>query len=150
MQSTAGRVVVGVIAVAIVVGLFIVLSGDDDGDSGTSTATTGKSDDESAITGKPAKKPKPKPEETATEIQVESGQPVGGVEKLTYTVDEPVRITVSSPDTTEHVHVHGYDVIADLAPGKPAKIDFDAGIEGVFEVELEGSATQIAELTVEP
>ena len=149
MQSTAGRVAIGVVAIAIVVGLFVVLS-DDNGDSGTSTATTGKQDDKSAITGKPAKKPKPKPEETATEIQIEGGQPVGGVEKLTYTVNEPVRLVVSSPDTSEHVHVHGYDVIADLAPGKPAKIDFDADIEGVFEVELEDSATQIAELTVEP
>ena len=150
MQSTAGRVVVGVIAIAVVVGLFVVLRAGEDGEPGGSTAGSESSDEESAITGKPAKKPKPRPEETATEIQVEGGQPVGGAERLTYMVGEPVRITVSSPDTTEHVHVHGYDVIVDLAPGKPAKIEFSADIEGVFEVELEGSATQIAELTVEP
>jgi non-ribosomal peptide synthetase component F len=57
---------------------------------------------------------------------------------------------VSSPDTTEEVHVHGYDVFADLAPGEPARLSFDASIEGVFEIELEHAHVQIAELTVEP
>jgi heme/copper-type cytochrome/quinol oxidase subunit 2 len=72
------------------------------------------------------------------------------MERIETTVDEPVRIVVSSPDTSEEVHVHGYDLFADLSPDRPAKFDFDASIEGVFEVELEHSHTQIAELTVQP
>lgn len=151
MQSTGARIGIAVAAVAVVVILFVVLSGgDDDEESTTAGTTTAPSQENPAEEGKSAKKPKPKPEETATEIQVEGGQPVGGVQKIEVTVDEPVRIVVNSPDTTEEVHVHGYDVMADLSPEKPAKIDFDASIEGVFEIELEESATQIAELTVEP
>jgi hypothetical protein len=148
MQSTGARIGIAVAAVVAVVVLFIVLSSGDD--ESTTATTNGASEEKSAETGKPAKKPKPKPEETATEIQVEGGQPVGGVQKIETTVDEPVRIVVNSPDTSEEVHLHGYDVMAELSPDKPAKLDFDASIEGVFEIELEHSATQIAELTVEP
>jgi hypothetical protein len=139
MESRGARVAIAVASVAALVVLFLVLR-DDGGDEGPTTAATIA----------PAKGPEPKPEETATEIQVQGGAPVGGVEKIAAKVDEPVRIVVSSPDTSEEVHVHGYDEIADLSPDKPAKLDFDASIEGVFEIELEHAHAQIAELTVEP
>jgi hypothetical protein len=150
IQSNRSRIAIAAIAVAAVVVLFVVLSGGDDEPTTTQATSTAPADEKPAETGEPAKEPKPKPEETATEIQVEGGQPVGGVEKIETTVDEPVRIVVSSPDTTEEVHVHGYDVVAELSPGKPANLDFDASIEGVFEIELEHAHAQIAELTVEP
>jgi hypothetical protein len=149
LQSTGARIAIAVSAAAALVFLFLILR-DDGGDDEPTTAATTQQARRPAEEGKPAKKPMPTPEESATEIQVQGGQPVGGVEKIEATVDEPVRIVVSSPDTTEEVHVHGYDVFADLSPQKPAKLDFDTAIEGVFEVELEHSATQIAELTVEP
>ena len=37
-----------------------------------------------------------------------------------------------------------------MKAGGTVEFDFPADIEGVFEVELESSATQIAELTVNP
>ncbi len=39
-------------------------------------------------------------------------------------------------------------LFARVAPGEPAKIEFDGDIEGVFEMELEDSVTPIAEVTV--
>jgi len=48
------------------------------------------------------------------------------------------------------VHVHGYDLMADVAPGKPARIDFTANLTGRFEIELEDRGKQIAQLTVLP
>jgi hypothetical protein len=45
---------------------------------------------------------------------------------------------------------HGFDIIKELNPGRPASFLFRADIEGVFEVELEETETQIARLTVEP
>ncbi len=82
-------------------------------------------------------------------ITIIGGQPQGGVQDLEFTAGDEVRFEVQS-DIAEHVHVHGYDVIQDVEPGKPVVFAFPADIEGVFEVELEDSATPIAELTVNP
>ena len=60
------------------------------------------------------------------------------------------RIQVTTPDTTDEIHLHGYDVTRDLKPGMRARFSFEANAEGIFEIELHGTGTQIAELVVEP
>jgi hypothetical protein len=52
--------------------------------------------------------------------------------------------------TSDEVHVHGYDLKANVAPGKPASIQFRADVPGRYEIELENAGKQIAELTVKP
>jgi FtsP/CotA-like multicopper oxidase with cupredoxin domain len=59
-----------------------------------------------------------------------------------------VRIRVEA-DRSEEVHVHGYDLSEDVAPGKPAVIDFTADAPGVFEVELEQARLKLFELQVQ-
>jgi hypothetical protein len=61
---------------------------------------------------------------------------------------ERVRIRVEA-DRDEEVHVHGYDLSADVAPGKPAVIEFTADAAGVFEVELEQAGLKLFELQVQ-
>ena len=61
---------------------------------------------------------------------------------------EAVRIRVES-DRNEEVHVHGYDLSRDVAPGKPATIEFTADAPGVFEVELEATKLLLFELQVQ-
>jgi hypothetical protein len=61
---------------------------------------------------------------------------------------QKVRVRVQA-DHAEEVHVHGYDLKADVAPGKPAVIDFTADVPGVFEVELEESSRNLFELQVQ-
>ena len=46
--------------------------------------------------------------------------------------------------------MHGYDIKKDLEPGKTATMSFKATITGIFEIEFERSAEQIAELRVDP
>jgi hypothetical protein len=46
--------------------------------------------------------------------------------------------------------VHGYDLMGDVAPGKPVTIAFKATAPGRFEVELEEHSLPIAELEVSP
>jgi len=133
------------LAVAAVVLLFIVLSDDDDG--GEQSATTTPATTTTAGGGSANAKPKPKPQTTT--IVVKDGQPVGGVQDLSYTSGEDVRFSVKA-DAAEELHVHGYDLMQDTVPGKAITFDFPADIEGIFEVELEETHTQIAELTVEP
>ena len=61
---------------------------------------------------------------------------------------EKVRIRVQA-DRAEEVHLHGYDLSEDVAPGKPAVIDFTADAAGVFEVELEQAKLKLFELQVQ-
>ena len=138
MQSTTFRIGALVALVAAAVVLFVVLSGDDDGEQATSTTTP-------ATTQAGGGNQEP----GTTTIVVMDGEPVGGVQDLTYTSGDDVQFSVKS-DAAEEVHVHGYDLMQDTVPGKSITFDFQADIEGIFEVELEESHTQIAELTVEP
>ena len=77
------------------------------------------------------------------------GKPQGGIARDSVARGRTVVITVTS-DVAEEVHVHGYDLSADVAPGAPATIRFVADAPGRFEIELENSAVQIAELEVRP
>ena len=65
------------------------------------------------------------------------------------TKGETIRLTVAS-DAAAEIHVHGFDIEKEAAPGQPARFRFKADIEGRFEVEAHPSATQIAEITVNP
>lgn len=58
-----------------------------------------------------------------------------------------VRIEVEA-DVTDEVHVHAYDLKADVAPGRPARIEFVASIPGVVEVELESTHLLLFKLEV--
>jgi len=82
-------------------------------------------------------------------IRVKGGAPVGGIKELSAKKGDTVRFEVVA-DVSEEVHTHGYDILENVAPGKPAVFDFPAKLEGVFEIELEQSATQIGKLTVSP
>jgi hypothetical protein len=142
-SRTLSAVVVVALAAAAVV-LFVVLR-DDDGDAEQAANTTTSATTKTApkVEKPPLREPK------VTTIVVKDGQPAGGVQNLEYTRGHDVRFDVES-DIAEEVHVHGYDVIKDVKPGKPVSFDFPAEIDGIFEVELEGTHTQIAELTVNP
>jgi hypothetical protein len=145
--SNLGRIVVVVLAVAAAIVLFVVLgSGDDSDEPATTQATETVTPPDRE---RPQDKPKPPSEAEVPVITIEGGQPKGGVQELEFTAGDEVRFEVRS-DVAEHVHVHGYDVIQDVTPGKPVVFAFPADVEGVFEVELEDSATPIAELTVSP
>ena len=60
-----------------------------------------------------------------------------------------MRFRVRSPED-EEVHIHGYDIKKDVKAGETTQICFKATIDGIFEIEFEDSATQIAELRVDP
>ena len=69
--------------------------------------------------------------------------------KLRVDKGETVRFRVRSPED-EEVHVHGYDIKKDVKAGQTARMSFKATIDGIFEIEFEHSAKQIAELRVDP
>jgi hypothetical protein len=93
--------------------------------------------------------PPPPPAPTEIRIVVANGAPKGGIVRETVDQGDRVVLVVRS-DVADHVHLHGYDVMRDVAPGKPARLPFRATIPGRFEVELEDRGVQIADITVQP
>ncbi len=73
----------------------------------------------------------------------------GGVRTIEVRKGDAVRFRVRSA-TREELHVHGYDIVRPLPPRRTVAVAFAAKLEGVFEIELERSGTQIAELRVQP
>jgi hypothetical protein len=71
------------------------------------------------------------------------------VKHFTIQQDSQVVFVVNS-ELADEVHLHGYDLSADVAPGQPATIRFKATAPGLFEAELESRSLPIAELEVRP
>ena len=141
---------IGLIVAALVVAgaAFLLLSGGDDDEDSTSTQTQTQQTETQA--GEPtATVPAPKPKPEFETIRVVGGQAAGGVKEITAQKDDTVRIEVRS-DTAGEIHLHGYDISKDVEPGGRVRFNFPASIEGVFEIELEETHTQIGELRVEP
>lgn len=76
------------------------------------------------------------------------GGTVGGEGRVTVKLGEQLTIRVVS-DVAEEVHVHTYDLTADLEPDSPGRLTFTADIPGVHEVELEHSHLRLFSLEVQ-
>jgi hypothetical protein len=81
------------------------------------------------------------------EVTVTGGQVTGDTGRVPVPAGEHVTLVVTS-DAADELHVHGYDLTADLPPGTPATVEFDASIPGVFEVELHDAGTLLLSLQV--
>lgn len=160
MQAKRLLIIAGGLAAVVV--LFILLRPGDDGDEAapattqSQTTTAAETETETAAETEtapppppPPPAPKPKPQVSVIRITIRGGKPVGGIERPKVKKGRQVRFVVRS-DVADHVHVHGYDLMRDVAPDKPATIAFRATIPGRFEVELEDRGLQIAELEVRP
>ena len=150
MQSRKLGLAMAVLAAAVAIVLFVVLR-DDDSDSGGSTATTPTAQTPGAngpATGPGGGQGQPNGANLPT-IVVRGGQPVGGVQELSFEQGERIRFAVQS-DVADEVHLHGYDIGKNVDAGGEVKFDVPASIEGVFEVELEERVVPLAEVTVNP
>ena len=115
---------------------------EDAGTQAAQTATpsaTEEAGSESTPTPTPTATPKPEPPLLTT----------GKVAKLRFTEGETVRFRARSKGV-EEIHVHGYDRYVDLPAGETVNVAFEADITGIFEIELHGSAEEIAQLRVDP
>jgi len=75
------------------------------------------------------------------------GEPAEVGARIAVPLGAPVRVEVIL-ETADEVHVHGYDLAADVVPPNGATLEFTASIPGIFEVELEGAGTLLFELEV--
>jgi hypothetical protein len=129
--------------------LTLAACGGDDG-SGSAGATTTTAATTTSTTTGPTTTAVPttttRPATPVIEVRVAGGKVQGGVRRERVRRGETVVLRVVA-DVTDHVHLHGYDRMADVAPGKPGEIRFTADLPGVWEVELEDRKQQL--LTIE-
>jgi hypothetical protein len=93
--------------------------------------------------------PAPSPSPSARTIEVTfAGGKISGVDaRVSVKVGEQVVLRVTS-DVVEEIHVHGYDLYADLVPGTPAELAFTADLPGSYEVELHDAGRPLFQLRV--
>lgn len=136
------------IAVVVAAGLYLVLRPDDT-DEPTATPPPATTE---ATTTVPTTVPTPPPPEppppAQVRIVVRGGLPVGGPRRVTVARGRRVILNVTS-DVSDHVHLHGYDLMQDVGPGMPARIAFRATRPGTVEAELEDRGVQIARITAQ-
>lgn len=153
------KVVLGLAGAAILVALFVVLRPSDDDDeeaspppppTTTTTTRTAPTTTTTTTTTTRATTTRPRPPAPTTiGIVVRGGRVVGGLRRARLERGERTVLIVRA-DVSDHVHLHGYDIMRDVAPGRPARLRFRATIPGRFEVELEDRKLQIAQLEVRP
>ena len=133
----------------LLAGLVLVLalggcaSGDDDpGDAGTTasaSATTGGSASSSPAT------------ETEQAVEISVAVTDGKVEpeprRVEVAKDSQVRLIVTS-DVDDELHVHGYEVEAELEAGRPTTVELVADQTGIFEVETHETELELLQLEV--
>jgi hypothetical protein len=145
MRGMRLLIVIAAVA-ALAVAFVLVRPGDDDQAAPTTVPTTTDTTTEAETETTPTE---PAPEQIRLVVTVRDGRPVGGIARATASEGDPVLVVVRS-DVSDHVHVHGYDLMGDVAPGRPARMQFRASLTGRFEIELEDRGQQIAQLTVVP
>lgn len=126
--------------------LLVAACGDDD--TQTTTTSTTPSSSESTTTSVPVTPDDTQPDDDGTVIDVavrEDAVEGGGRTKVALGSEVTIRVT---SDVADHIHLHGYDLMVDVAAGETTDLTFEATIPGVFEVELEESGLLLLELEI--
>jgi FtsP/CotA-like multicopper oxidase with cupredoxin domain len=161
------RIALVAAALAVAVLAFVIAQPGDDEDGGESTGSapaaqteTGGGTGGSAAGGSAAEpteteeSPPPPPEPEVTRIRIRGGSVVGGAKDIEVERGDAVRIVVTS-DAPDEIHLHGYDITRNAAPGQPGRFRFKANAEGAFEIESHvaedaGRDPLVARLVVQP
>ena len=147
MHSRPRKMLTGVVFATVLAAA--ACAGDEDTPASTPAATAAVSATTSATaSASPSESPTAvAPAGTTIEVTVTGGKVTTPSKRVKVKLGDTVRLTVTS-DVAEEVHVHTYDRTADLAPGKPTTLEFEADIPGTHEVELEKSHLGLVELQV--
>jgi hypothetical protein len=154
-RSNVQRLAIVVGAMVVLVVAYVVISGGSDDakkDASQPAATqpsSTQSTDTSPTTSGTTTATEPAAPPAPPTVRVVNAKPQGGVKKLNFNKGEQIRFRIVS-DTADEIHVHGYDLMKDVAKGGSVTFSFKGSIDGRFVVELEGHGEQIAELDVAP
>lgn len=116
-----------------------------DSQTETTTGTSGAPTSTHATTNAPTAT-EADPGGVVIDMTITDGVVEGGVRREVVRIGDTVTLRVSG-NTSDEVHVHGYDLHMGLDEGQ-GELTFEASIPGVFEVELEGTHTLVLQLEV--
>lgn len=153
MSSDFRKVALIAASLGLLVSLFFALRPDDDEEAAGTTTTATTTDratttEQMTTTEATTTAPPPEPQVVRARIVV-PGDVAPTVKRFSVQRDRQLVLVVESA-LTDRVHLHGYDLTADVAPGAPATIRFKATAPGRFEIELEERGLEIGELEVRP
>jgi hypothetical protein len=143
------------IGIAVVIGGLALVAGCADSEEPATTGesvehlTTSTATDAAPTTPAETEPVAAQPDAVVVRVFVKEGRSAGGIRRATVSKGDRVRLVVLS-DTTDEVHLHGYDLTTEVAPGRQGRIVFVAKVPGRFEIELEEAGVQIGELEVRP
>jgi hypothetical protein len=137
-MSSGWRLVLIVVGALAAVVLFLVLRADDEQETAPAPPPT-------EVTTSVNEPPPPPPPPGPVEILIPTN--TDAIRRATIPRGRQVVLIVSGPPG-EEVHLHGYDIRRNISANGTARLPFRATIPGRFEVELEASHRQIADLTV--
>ena len=120
---------------------------DEPASTGSPTETSSASETATATPTTSASPARPTASGNRIDVAFAAGQVSGDTGRVPVPVGEEVTITVTS-DVADEIHLHGYDLSAEVSPEAPATLTFPATIPGVFEVELEQLGTLLFTLQV--
>jgi hypothetical protein len=126
------RMLLVVAGVAAAVLLFVLIRGEDEEPVATPPPVTG-----------PVRRPPPPPPPQMILVPIDTA----AITRATIPRDRQVVLVISGA-AGEEVHLHGYDVKRRIGPNGTVRLPFRATIPGRFEVEVEASHRQVADLTV--
>ncbi len=163
-MGKGGRIALAVAAVVVAVVLFLVLRPDSTDDEGARSAAATAAETQASETGSETTQATTEGEEATAEgedgtttqapevvrarIRVGANGPTR-VQRIDARQGQRVVISVDSQFADE-IHLHGYDLSTDVAPGERARIEFRADTPGRFTIELEERGQEIAQLRVTP
>lgn len=153
-MSNNQRLAMAVVTVAVLVVAFVVLrsgGGSDDDEMATATivrTVVAETTPAGSTTTKTVQEKPQKPKSPL--VVVRGGEPAGGVQKLEFRKGDTIDFRVRS-DTPGEIHFHGYDVHRDIPQGGgTVRFKLPAKFDGRFEVEVEATGVQIAQVEVQP
>lgn len=152
MSKAARWSLVGLALVVAIAAFVIAQPGEDDGGEQGNAGETTTAETSPTATSRSA--PKPPPDGPDATVVTLNDHAVAEVEDIEVKKGDTVRMVFES-NVPDSIHVHGYDLEKEAAPGKPARFAFPATIEGIFEIESHeaehaGKDALIARLVVEP
>ena len=127
----------------LLVALALLLTGCSAGAEtpGPDTVAPAASASSSAAAPSPVRSP------TTIEVTLAGGKITGVGSRVDVAVGDQIVLRVTA-DVVEEIHVHGYDLYADLVPGQTAQLAFVADLPGSYEVELHEAGRPLFQLRV--